>query len=90
MAIDPKLVKWDSEPATSPKIDPRMVKWEEVKEPSMLDQVKQGIGNVIAGGVRGAGSLGATTLTPIDALARLAGVENAFIGRKDRRQAMRG
>lgn len=48
----------------------------------------QGLGNLGAGAVRGAGSIGATLLTPIDAAARAMGVQNEFIGRTDRRDAM--
>ena len=44
--------------------------------------------NAGAGLIRGAGSIGATLLTPIDAAARALGVQNDFIGRTDRRQAM--
>lgn len=44
--------------------------------------------NVVAGAIRGAGSIGATLLTPVDALARSVGVQNDFIGRTDRRKAM--
>lgn len=50
--------------------------------------IKQGVGNVVAGAIRGAGSIGATLLTPIDAAARAAGIQNDYIGRTDRRQAM--
>lgn len=57
---------------------------------SFGDQLKQQVGNVIAGGVRGAGSIGATILAPVDAAARAVGIENSFIGRKDRREAMDG
>lgn len=48
----------------------------------------QQAGNVLAGGVRGAGSIGSTILSPIDALARKLGIQNEFIGRDDRRTAM--
>lgn len=58
------------------------------QETSLLDNVKQGAGNLVAGAVRGAGSIGATLLTPIDAAARALGVQNGWIGRADRRQAM--
>lgn len=44
--------------------------------------------DLIGGAVRGAGSIGATILAPIDAAARAVGIENEFIGRNDRRQAM--
>lgn len=46
------------------------------------------LGDLAAGAVRGAGSIGATLLTPIDALARKAGIQNDFIGRTDRRESM--
>lgn len=38
--------------------------------------------------LRGAGSIGATLLTPLDMAARAMGVQNSFIGRDDRRTAM--
>ena len=59
-----------------------------VDEPSFGSKVAQQVGNVAAGAVRGAGSIGATILTPIDAAARAMGVQNDFIGRTDRREAM--
>ena len=36
------------------------------KKTSLIDNVKQGAGNLLAGAVRGAGSIGATLLAPID------------------------
>lgn len=57
-------------------------------DPSLMDQIKQGAGNIVAGAVRGAGSIGATILTPVDTAARALGVQNEWIGRTDRRQAM--
>lgn len=42
----------------------------------------------LAGLVRGAGSIGATFMTPVDAAARAMGVQNSLIGRADRREAM--
>lgn len=48
----------------------------------------QTLGNIAAGAVRGAGSIGATLLAPIDAAARAVGIENSYIGRTDRREAM--
>jgi hypothetical protein len=88
MPIDPRMVKWDEEPAKSPKIDPRMVKWDEEK--SLVDKAKGVGGDLLAGAVRGAGSIGATILAPVDAAARALGVQNDFIGRTDRREAMDG
>jgi hypothetical protein len=55
---------------------------------SFGSQVAQGLGNLAAGAVRGAGSIGATILAPVDAAARAMGIENSVIGRTDRRQAM--
>lgn len=52
------------------------------------DSVQQFMGNVGAGLVRGAGSIGATLLAPVDAAARAMGVQNSFIGRDDRGQQM--
>lgn len=40
------------------------------------------------GAMRGAGSIGATLMAPIDAAARALGVQNSVVGRDDRRQAM--
>lgn len=57
-------------------------------ETSLMQDVAQGAGNLAAGAVRGAGSIGATILTPLDYAARKMGVENSFIGRTDRRSAM--
>lgn len=42
------------------------IKANEPKQKSIGDQVKQGLGNLVAGAVRGAGSIGATLLYPID------------------------
>lgn len=44
--------------------------------------------NLGAGALRGAGSIGATILAPIDAAARAVGIQNDYIGRTDRREAM--
>lgn len=44
--------------------------------------------DLLAGGVRGAGSIGATIMAPVDWLARKAGVQNDYIGRTDRREQM--
>lgn len=84
MPIDPRMVAWDK------GIDPAKVSWDE--EPSKFDQFIQGAGQVAAdvglGALRGAGSIGATLLSPIDAIARQLGIQNDFVGRSDRRQAM--
>lgn len=59
-------------------------------EPSIADQIGGGIRDLAAGAIRGAGSIGATILAPLDAAARAVGVENSIIGRTDRREAMTG
>lgn len=46
------------------------------------------VGDLLAGAVRGAGSIGATLMAPVDAAARAAGIQNSFIGRDDRRASM--
>lgn len=48
----------------------------------------QTLGNIGAGALRGAGSIGATILSPLDAAARAVGIQNNVIGRTDRREAM--
>ena len=54
MQIDPRMVKWDE----APSIPVGMVKWD--PEPTIIDKAKQAAGNLAAGAVRGAGSIGAT------------------------------
>lgn len=44
--------------------------------------------DLMAGALRGAGSIGATLLSPIDYAAKKLGISNDFIGRDDRRSAM--
>lgn len=59
------------------------------QERSMLDEVKQGAGNLIAGGVRGAGSIGATILAPYDmAMDALAGKGLSLESNRQRRADM--
>lgn len=87
MQIDPRMVKWDDAPTdTAPKIDPRMVKWQDA-EPS--GGVAQGAGNLLAGLVRGAGSIGATLLAPVDiASDAIAGKGLSLASNRERRAAM--
>ncbi len=63
MPIDPRMVKWDEAPKTAPTIDPRMVKWEDVEAPRGAMATA---GDVLAGFIRGAGSIGASLLYPWD------------------------
>lgn len=58
------------------------------KPKTFLSSAKEAARDLVAGGVRGAGSIGATLLAPIDAAARAVGVQNDFIGRDDRREQM--
>jgi hypothetical protein len=60
------------------------------KEPSFGQQVQQQLTNLGGGMVRGAGSIGATLMAPVDAAARAMGIQNSIIGRDDRREAMTG
>jgi len=46
------------------------------------------MGNIGLGAIRGAGSIGATLLSPIDMAAKAMGIQNSLIGRDDRRQAI--
>lgn len=57
-------------------------------DPKKIDESGVNLADLAGGLVRGAGSIGATVLTPIDWLARKAGIENDYIGRADRRAAM--
>jgi hypothetical protein len=96
MPIDPSTVKWDA-----PAIDPNAIKWDDApKESTYTDRLKgagkalgEGSRDAGAGFVRGAGSIGATALAPVDYLfrkAKEAGLapEWSIFGRDDRRQAM--
>lgn len=70
MPIEKKMVKWDD----TPQIDAGKVQWDEpeqeAKSPGIGQSILQGVGNLAAGAVRGAGSIGATILSPVDAAAR--------------------
>lgn len=58
-------------------------------EPSMLDNIKQGVGNAAAGLVRGAGSIGATIVAPFDiAKDAIAGKGLSLESNRARRQGM--
>ena len=85
MQIDPKLVKWDDEAP-----DPSKVKWDDAPaktaapEPRKTLPVQQFMGNIGAAAIRGAGSIGASLLTPYDMLRG----NTQSIGNPERRQAM--
>jgi hypothetical protein len=58
------------------------------KPKTFLQSAGEAVRDTAAGAVRGAGSIGATLLAPVDAAARAVGVQNDFIGRTDRREQM--
>lgn len=68
--------------------------WEQYGAPAPAEDAKQPksimrrTADELAGLVRGAGSIGATIMTSLDAAARAIGVQNSLIGRTDRREAM--
>ena len=77
--IDPNTITWDDAPAVA--IDPSTVTWDDAapsqsdargssvrSQPNNLtrDSVTQGLGNLGAGAIRGAGSIGSTILLPAD------------------------
>ena len=99
MQIDPRMVKWDEEPA-APKIDPRMVKWDDDK-PSKKDRAESFLKTAVApatdysgkdatgGLVRGSGSIGATLLAPFDMVGdALAGKGLSLESNRQRRSDM--
>lgn len=66
---------------------------QEAPSPQVSKSTQQGTGmdwerDMLSGFVRGAGSIGATLLSPVDAAARAMGVQNSYVGRTDRREAM--
>jgi hypothetical protein len=75
MPIDPKSVKWDAP-------DPASIKWDEPE--GFAQKMGRQVLNAGAGALRGAGSIGATILTPYD----LAVGNTKSIGNPERRQAM--
>jgi hypothetical protein len=58
------------------------------KPKTFLESAGEAVRDTAAGAVRGAGSIGATILAPVDYAARKAGIQNDFIGRTDRREQM--
>jgi hypothetical protein len=80
---DPSVVQ-----ATVKKVLGAPAQQEAPKPTDWKQSVRQGAGDLVAGGIRGAGSIGATIMTPLDALAQKFGIQNDFIGRDDRREAM--
>lgn len=96
MPIDPRSVKWDDEPAV---IDPASIQWDDA--PAAPQEAKpkaeqgtslgQHAGNLLAGAVRGAGSIGATILAPYDiAKDALAGKGLSLESNRERRAGIDG
>lgn len=84
MQIDPRMVAWDEPLKASIPAD--QIKWD---DESTASKVKKGAGNLLAGAVRGAGSIGATILAPIDiASDALAGKGLTLDSNRARRVAM--
>ncbi len=79
MPIDPKSVKWDAP-------DPASVKWDAAPDDvqALADSRKQATANQVGGLIRGAGSIGATLMTPYDLIAG----NTKSIGNPERRKAM--
>lgn len=69
----------------APEVSASWMSAPEVEQPSSIGaSIKRGVGNVVAGAVRGAGSIGATLLTPYDLIAgNTRSIENP-----ERREAM--
>lgn len=90
---DKPAAAWSSAPVVPPAMKKPAV---QAPEPTFLDSVKQGVGNLAAGAVRGAGSIGATLLSPVDAAARAlndgkpVNIGGYNIVGQDRRSAMDG
>lgn len=84
--------KYGAQPATQTQDAPWLKYPQAAAEPapqSLGDKITQGVGNLAAGAIRGAGSIGATILAPID-IARdaMAGKGLSLESNRERRQAM--
>lgn len=97
MAIDPNSIQWDDAPQAQ-QIDPSGITWDEPAqqtaapaqaEPGLGQKILSGLGNVMAGGLRGAGSIGATIVAPYDmAKDALAGKGLSLESNRERRADM--
>ena len=79
-----KQPAWASAPTVAQPAPQEQAAAPQGEQSSMMGDAKQMAGNVVAGAVRGAGSIGATILTPYD----LAVGNTESIGNPERRQAM--
>jgi len=84
---DGRIARYEVPDGTSPEQAQEMIKGY-ISTQAGAPKKTGMVGNIAAGALRGAGSIGATILSPIDAAARAMGIENSYIGRNDRRQAM--
>ena len=84
---DGKIARYEVPEGTTPEQAQTMIKGYIATQAGAPKKTGM-LGNIAAGAIRGAGSIGATILSPIDSAARAIGVENSYIGRNDRRQAM--
>lgn len=86
MPIDPRMVAWDK-----PAIDPRMVAWDQPDNSAQIEAQRKDpgfAGNLAQGTIKGAADIGATLLTPFDAVTGALGLHKYGIGRDDRRAAI--
>jgi hypothetical protein len=58
------------------------------KDSTFMQDVGQAARDIASGAYRGAGSIGATILSPFDYAAQKMGIQNSWIGRNDRREAI--
>lgn len=90
MQFDPTTAKEDQsagfDPATAKPVEEHSSTLQRIVD-TLLKRTEETM-NLGAGAIRGAGSIGATILAPFDAAARAMNIENSFIGRRDRRDAM--
>lgn len=86
-------IEWlDEEPPSKPQ---RTIEWlDEEPQPQQPPEedygVAEGVRDVVGGVLKGASDIGSTALLPLDLIAQLPGMENAWFGRKDRREAVTG
>lgn len=85
---DGKIARFEVPEGTTPEQAQQMIAESLGQKAEQGTSFKQTAGNVLAGAARGAGSIGATIMAPIDAAARAVNINNSIIGRTDRREAM--
>lgn len=93
MALADQYAEWivkNADKRGTPEFDTVAAAYKNALKPTVTKPVdNSSIAQNFAGGVlKGASQIGATLLAPVDAAARLVGVQNDYIGRTDRRQAV--